>query len=75
MGVQFFKWVKHDPQIVEAGEGTPFPPDSLEARQLREWAANIAKQNANVGEEYGAVSVDDVLGNTPVEEETEEVTY
>ena len=73
MGVQFFKWVKHDPQIVEAGEGTPFPPDSLEARQLREWAENIAKQNAHVGEEYGAVSVGDVLGNAPVEEETEEV--
>ena len=37
MGVQFFKWVKHDEQLVERGLAEPFPEDSLAARQLRQW--------------------------------------
>ena len=37
MGVQFFKWVKHDEQLVARGEAEPFPEDSLAARQLRQW--------------------------------------
>lgn len=37
MGVQFFKWVKHDEQLVERGEAEPFPEGSLAAEQLRQW--------------------------------------
>lgn len=37
MGVQFFKWVRHDEQLVERGEATPFPEDSLAANQLQQW--------------------------------------
>ncbi len=37
MGVQFFKWVKHDEQLVELGEATPFPEDSREYRELKAW--------------------------------------
>ncbi|WP_165248487.1 BCCT family transporter [Adlercreutzia sp. ZJ141] len=46
MGVQFFKWVRHDPQLVELGEATPFAEDSREARELREWEANTVEARA-----------------------------
>lgn len=42
MGIQFFKWVRHDPELVELGEATPMPEEWITAQQIKAWEANIA---------------------------------
>ncbi|WP_270297023.1 BCCT family transporter [Eggerthella sinensis] len=37
MGIQFFKWVRHDEQLVARGLAEPFPAGSLAAKQLAQW--------------------------------------
>ena len=37
MGIQFFKWVRHDEQLVARGLAEPFPEGSLAAKQLAQW--------------------------------------
>ncbi len=37
MGVQFFKWVRHDEQLVARGEAEPFAEGSFERQQLDRW--------------------------------------
>lgn len=49
MCIQFFKWVKHDPELVEAGEAEPMPEDWITAQQIKafyEFKAEEAAQAA-----------------------------
>lgn len=43
MAVQFFKWVRHDEQLVELGEAEPFPEDSREHQEYLQWLENTSK--------------------------------
>ena len=49
MAIQFFKWVKHDEQLVELGEAEPFPEDSREHQEYLQWLENTSK-NAKAAE-------------------------
>ena len=44
MAIQFFKWVRHDEQLVERGEAEPFPEDSREHQEYLQWLENIPKK-------------------------------
>lgn len=46
MAIQFFKWVKHDPDLVAIGEGTPMPEEWTTAKQLKEFYAFKAEEEA-----------------------------
>lgn len=46
MGIQFFKWVKHDPYLVELGEAEPMPEHWITAQQLKAFDEYKAAQEA-----------------------------
>ena len=50
MGIQFFKWVKHDPQLVELGEAEPMPEEWITAQQLKAFEEYKAEEAAAAAE-------------------------
>ena len=46
MAIQFFKWVKHDPELVEAGEAEPMPEEWITAQQLKAYYEYQAEKEA-----------------------------
>lgn len=51
MGIQFFKWVKHDPELVEAGEAEPMPEEWITAQQIKAYNEYRAQQAEQVAAE------------------------
>ena len=46
MAIQFFKWVKHDPELVESGEAEPMPEEWITAQQLKAYYEYQAEKEA-----------------------------
>ena len=46
MAIQFFKWVKHDPELVESGEAEPMPEEWITAQQLKAYYEYQAEKAA-----------------------------
>ena len=47
MIIQFFKWIKHDPELVEAGEAEPMPEEWITAQQIKAFNDFKAEEAAN----------------------------
>lgn len=46
MAIQFFKWVRHDSELVEAGEAEPMPEEWITAQQIKAFNEYQTAKNA-----------------------------